>query len=156
MITPRQVIVSESCVCTGSLGKAELEAAAACIVLYHWEHSPDEWIPITRRQIADWIPRSALLARAIVNPYWKPDIVGFCEGGYIEGWDVKGPAGADIPGTLTQKFFDALERALPKIIFTEAQVTRDEPTQVEGIVTGVNTIDFENMGGPEVPCDAEK
>lgn len=157
MITPRQAIVSETCICVGSLGRVELEAVAAVIVVYHWEHSPDEWQSITRRQIADWIPTSAVLARAVVNPFWKLDLKGFIEGGYIEGWGV---GGIDDKGTLTPKFFEALEKAIPKINFTEAQIHRDPPTEVEGLVTGVNTadmtIDFENMGGPEVPCNAEK
>lgn len=156
MIIPREVAISETCLCVGTLGRVELEAVAAVIVAYHWEHSPDAWMPISRRQIADWIPTSSILARAVVNQFWKTDIVGFIEGGFIEGWNVGGKEGVDDLGTLTQKFFDALERVVPKIRFTEAQVTRDEPTQVEGVVTGVNTIDFENMGGPEVPCDAEK
>ena len=90
------------------------------------------------------------------NPFWNIDITGFCNDGFIEGWDVQGPEGADLPGTLTPKFFEALER----------QPVPPEPrfTEVEGLVHGVNTsahpegmtIDFENMGGPEVPCDAEK
>lgn len=147
MITPRQARVSETCVCIGTLGRLELEAVAACIVLYHWEHSPDEWIPITRRQIADWIPSSAHLSKVMSNPFWTIDITGFCNEGFIEGWDVQGPEGADLPGTLTPKFFEALarQRVPPEPTFTEVE------THPEGM-----TIDFENMGGSEVPCDAEK
>lgn len=156
MITPRQAIVSETCICVGTLGRVELETVAAVIVAYHWEHSPDEWKQISRRQIADWIPTSSVLARAVVNPFWKLDLKGFIEGGFIDGWGVGGIEGIDDLGTLTPKFFEALEKAIPKINFTKAEIHRDPPTEVVGIVTGVNTIDFENMGGPEVPCDAEK
>jgi hypothetical protein len=110
MISPRDVKVSGLCYCVGTLGRLELEAVAACIVLYHWEHSPDEWIPVTRNQIADWIPSSVHLSKVITNPYWNVDIVGFWHEGFIDGWDVLGPEGADIPGTLTPKFFEAIAR----------------------------------------------
>jgi len=105
MITPREVLVTESIVCLATLGRCELEAAAAIIVLYHWERSPDAWIQFSRRQIADWIPTSSLLARAVANPFWNPDIDGFIKQGYIEGCK-----GIDDQGKLTQKFFDAIER----------------------------------------------
>lgn len=145
MITPRQVVVSETCICAGTLGRLELEAVAAIIVAYHWERSPDAWIPITRHQIADWMPTSSILARAVSNPYWKIDLKGFIEGGFIEGWGVGGSKGIDDVGTLTPKFFEALEKAVPKIRFTEML------TEVES-----QTIEFETMGGSEEPCDAEK
>jgi len=137
MITPRQVIVSESCICVGTLGRLELEAVAACIVLYHWEHSPDEWVPITRRQIADWIPTSSYFDRVMSNPFWKIDIAGFCKDGFIDGWNVQGQEGADLFGTLTPKFFEALEMQPmpPKPKFTEPDTSL--------------TIDFEGMSNDE-------
>lgn len=109
-ITPRQSRVSDTGICTGTLGKVELETVAACIVLYHWEHSPDEWIPITRRQIADWIPTSSAIAKVCTNPFWKLDISGFIDQGFIEGWGRSGGVGADDYGTLTPKFLEALAR----------------------------------------------
>lgn len=110
MIKPNEVQVTATCICPDTLGRLELEVMAACIVLYHWEHSPYEWIPITRNQLAKWLPTSSAIRAVAMNPFWKPDIVGFCDGGYIDGWNVPGAEGADIPGTLTEKFFAALEK----------------------------------------------
>jgi hypothetical protein len=41
---------------------------------------------------------------------WKMDITGFCDGGYIEGWNIIGEEGANELGALTSKFFSALSR----------------------------------------------
>lgn len=118
MITPREVRVSSLCICSGTLGRVELETVAACITLYHWEHSPDEWIPISRRQIADWIPTSALLNRAAQNPFWQVDIAGFIDAGYIEGWNTGDEVELDSLGVLTQKFFGAIsQQPTPKRLF---------------------------------------
>jgi len=105
---PKDVRVSQPCVCTGTLGRLELETVAACVVLWHWENSPDAWVAISRRQIADWIPTSKHLAVVARNPFWKLDIAGFCSGGWIVGWERPGADTADDMGTVTAKFIDCV------------------------------------------------
>jgi len=146
---PRLVRVNELCICTATLGRVELETVAACIVLYHWEHSPDRWIPMTRRQIADWIPTSSALAKVMNNPFWKIDLPGFCDGGFIEGWDQKGPEGADTPGIVTLKFLEMV--SFPKMTMTEvvhtdlSKTVPAPPLETEVLDNG--EADWETDGG---------
>lgn len=121
--TPSEVSVNELCICTGTLGRVELETVAACIVLYHWEHSPSLWIPVTRRQIAEWIPTSSALAKVVSNPFWKVDIQGFIEQGFIDGWSRGGVEGADDPGTVTIKFLEMVSS--PKTTVTSPMLKTD-------------------------------
>jgi hypothetical protein len=126
---PRDVLVSGTCICQATLGRFELEAVAACIVLYHWEHSPDRWVPITRRQIADWIPTSSALARVMGNPFWQIDIAGFCDQGFIEGWEQCGIEGADTPGMVTLKFLEMVsfpKMTLKDVVYTD--LSKKTPT----------------------------
>ena len=107
-LRPREISVSEICTCPGTLGRVELEAVAACIVLYHWEHDLEDWTPVTRRQIADWVPTSPHLRKIASNPSWNIDLHGFIQDGSISGWDRPGPESIDDPGTVTDKFMEAV------------------------------------------------
>ncbi len=108
ILKPSRVRVQSPAICTATLGKAELETVAACIVLYHWDKGLDDWTPISRRMIADWLPTSKFTQDAGRNPFWKVDIRGFIEGGWISGWDRPGKEGADDLGTVTPKFIEAV------------------------------------------------
>lgn len=105
---PRDVVVSPFVTLVGTLGRLELETVAACVVLFLKEVSPDAWIPITRRQIAEWLPTSKDVERVINNPFWRLDITGFIEGEWIAGWEKPGREHADDFGSLTPKFFAAI------------------------------------------------
>jgi hypothetical protein len=113
MLKPKEIRVQEPAICTATLGHVELETVAACIVLYHWEKDLDEWTPVSRRMIADWLPTSKYLQDVGRNPFWKLDIHGFITGGWITGWDRPGEAGIDDLGTVTEKFIEAVSN--PKI-----------------------------------------
>jgi hypothetical protein len=108
MLKPQQVRVQEPATCTATLGHSELENVAACIVLYHWEHDLKDWTPVSRRMIADWLPTAKHLQCVGNNPFWKIDIAGFIDGGWIAGWERPGREGMDDLGTVTPKFIEAV------------------------------------------------
>ena len=106
-LKPGQIRVQEPATCLGTLGRSELENVAACIVLYHWDHKLEDWTPVSRRQIADWIPTSDWMRDCARNPFWKLDLPGFTKGGWIVGWE-GGEESADNPGMVTEKFIEAV------------------------------------------------
>jgi hypothetical protein len=112
-LKPGQIRVQAPATCLGTLGRAELENVAACIVLYHWDHKLEDWSPVSRKQIADWFPTSSWMTGCADNPFWRPDVRGFVEGGWIEGWDRGGPEDADDLGMVTERFIEAVSN--PKI-----------------------------------------
>jgi hypothetical protein len=63
---------------------------------------------VSRKQIIDWIPRSIWMEDCARNPFWRLDVSGFIEGGWITGWDRGGPEGADDPGMVTEKFIEVV------------------------------------------------
>jgi hypothetical protein len=107
-LKPGQIRVQSPATCIATLGRAELENVAACIVLYHWDNKLADWAPVSRKQIIDWIPRSIWMEDCARNPFWRLDVRGFIEGGWITGWDRGGPEGADDPGMVTEKFIEAV------------------------------------------------
>jgi hypothetical protein len=107
-LLPRDVEVGPLCILTGTLGRVELETVAACIVLYHRKVSPDAWIPVTRRQIGEFLPTCEAIKRIIGNPFWRLDLSGFIRGEWISGWELPGLEHADDFGVLTPKFFIAV------------------------------------------------
>ncbi len=108
MLKPGEIRVHVPAICTATLGRAELETVAACIVLYHWEKGLKEWTPISRRMIADWVPTLKYLQDVGRNPFWRVDISSFIAGEWITGWDRPGEEGADDLGTVTEKFIEAV------------------------------------------------
>lgn len=89
-----------------TLGRAELEFVAALIVRYHHVHGLAEWSPVSRVDIATLFEQpDPIVAAWGRNPFWNPDPAGFINAGLIEGWG----AAAEAKGTLTPKFFAALE-----------------------------------------------
>lgn len=107
-LKPGRVLVQTPATCTATLGRSELENVAACIVLYHWDNKLDDWTPVSRAQIADWIQTSAYMQDAGRNPFWQIDLVGFIAGGWITGWDRPGREFANDPGMVTDKFIEAV------------------------------------------------
>jgi hypothetical protein len=107
-LKPAQVRVQAPGTCIATLGHMELENVAAVIVLYHWENHMPAWTPISRRMILHWLPKSAHLQQAARNPFWKLDVRGFIDGGWITGWDEPGEAGIDDLGTVTDKFIECV------------------------------------------------
>lgn len=111
-LKPGQVRVQAPATCIATLGRAELENVAACIVLYHWDHKLEDWTPISRAQIAAWFPTSSWMTGCAGNPFWKLDLPGFIEGGWITGWE-GGLEEANSLGMVTEKFIEAVSN--PKI-----------------------------------------
>ena len=106
-LKPGQVRVQAPATCIATLGRAELENVAACIVLYHWDHKLEDWTPISRAQIAAWFPTSSWMTGCAGNPFWKLDLPGFIEGGWITGWE-GGLEEANSLGMVTEKFIEAV------------------------------------------------
>lgn len=91
-----------------TLGKSELEFAAALVIRYHHVHGLTEWTPVSRADIATLFdePADPIAAGWARNPFWRPDPHAFVSAGFIEGW----LGGADSKGTLTARFFEHVER----------------------------------------------
>jgi hypothetical protein len=106
-LKPGQIRVQAPATCLGTLGRSELENVAACIVLYHVDNKLEDWTPASRKQISEWIPTSDWMRDCARNPFWKLDLPGFIEGGWITGWE-GGPTEADNPGMVTEKFIKSV------------------------------------------------
>lgn len=87
---------------------------AAIIVLFHWEHGLEDWTPVSRRQIVDWLPQSRHLQAtgALGNPFYRPDVAGFIKDGWIDGWD---DGDVDAPGMVTAKFIERVSNPRGRI-----------------------------------------
>ncbi len=91
-----------------TLGRAELEFAAALVIRYHQAHGLTEWTPLSRNDIAKLFEKSnpdPIVAVWARNPFWNPDPYELANQGFITGW-MEGP---DAKGTFTLKFFEAVE-----------------------------------------------
>lgn len=103
-VKPLQILTHEIGVLTDTLGKVETEAVAALIVRWHVVNNHAEWMPVSRRDIADLLPVDDIAKGWARNPFWKPSPYDFCNQGFIEGWN----DGPDAKDTLTAKFHEAL------------------------------------------------
>jgi hypothetical protein len=88
-----------------TLGRAELEFAAAMVIRWHHVHSPDVWVSVSRREIAQSITDPVIEVWA-QNPFFRPDWMQLLRLGFIAGWN----ADVDARGHLTEKFFAAYKR----------------------------------------------
>jgi hypothetical protein len=104
---PSQVSIDPIGAIVATLGKAEHEMCAALIVRWHHRHSPDEWTPMSRADVATLLDgNDELVASWGANPSWRPEPGAFAHAGFVDGWSV----GADAKGTLTAKFFEGIGR----------------------------------------------
>lgn len=93
---PADVIMNDVGILTDALGKAELEAAAALVVRYHIAHGLEDWTPLTRRQIGEWLTTDDVVRKWAENPFWRPDPDALVEKGFVDGWTT-----VDEPGMFT-------------------------------------------------------
>lgn len=95
----------------GAFGKAEIEFAAVLVVMWHHHHGHmDEWVPVTRQQIIDFLTTAAHEKREpifslVKNPFFMPDPNGLRDKGWFSGW--KTPTD---PGVFTEEGLKCLER----------------------------------------------
>lgn len=109
-IHPHYIVADGMGQITGSLGKAGLEQAAALFVRVLQLRGAKTWEPITTKQCAHLMGGDGREMDEYVkvwtkSPFWRPDLRGIVEQGFIEGW-VEGEPDAE--GRFTEKFHDAL------------------------------------------------
>jgi hypothetical protein len=95
-----------------TLGKAECEMVAALVVHWHHVNGHTEWTPVSRRDLADLLQSSQLVATWARNPFWRPNPADFERRGFVVGWG-SGAEQADDKGTLTDKFFAGIAKRFP-------------------------------------------
>ena len=91
---------------TGTLGRAEAEAAAAILVRWHHAKGHTDWTPVSRAELAAWLGTDHVVRDWARNPFWRPAPWELVAGGYVVGWGT-----VDEPGTVTPKFIEALGRS---------------------------------------------
>jgi hypothetical protein len=106
MLKPDEVFIHPIGCLTNTMGKAELEFAAALIVRWHVVNGHADWVPFTRRQISELLDPEKpdpVAGEWASNPFWCPDPYGLVQNGYVTGW--KTP---DAPGAVSEKFLSAV------------------------------------------------
>lgn len=109
-LKPRQVRIYEAGILTATLGHAELEQAAACIVYYHHAKALADWTPIRAGDFLDFMGSDEQMRKWGRNPFWRPNFFGLADGGWIDGWKFEGTPDerkAEV-GTLAPKFIAAV------------------------------------------------
>lgn len=91
---------------TGTMGKAELEAAACLIVRCHHVNSFTEWQPLQMPMLADLIRDDLVTREWGRNPFWQPRPYALQDAGFVEGWIVGDPTSS---GMVTSKFAEMIE-----------------------------------------------
>ena len=110
MAEPRLISIEPVGILLGTLGNANLEMAAAVLVLYYHENDLDEWSSILAADFFDWIKTSEKVRGWMKNPVWRPNFVGLMDDGWIEGWttDEDKEKRMAAVGTMTPKFIEAV------------------------------------------------
>ena len=93
-----------------TLGRAETEAIGALIIHWHVVNNHTTWQPVSRIDLLYLIRNDANAGAWLKNPFWCPDPFEFASKGFIDGWIDQG---ADVKGTLTDKFFAAIAKKVP-------------------------------------------
>jgi hypothetical protein len=105
-VKPAEVFIHEIGCLTDTMGKSELEFAAALIVRWHIVNGHEEWVPFSRMQIVELLrpdKPDPVAAEWASNPFWRPDPHGLMAQGYVSGWETP-----TAPGTVTEKFLNAV------------------------------------------------
>ena len=103
MLKPKDLPVGDIFL-PGAFGKAELEFAAILVVMWHHHNGHmEEWVPVTRQQIIDFITEAHDMKRdpvwsLIKNPFFNPDPNGLRDKGWFSGWK-----DATDPGVFTEE-----------------------------------------------------
>lgn len=104
---PNEVTIQPGGMMVGTLGKSELESAAATIVQFHREMGLSEWSPFQLDEFSCVINDSSIVQEWLKNPFFNADYSGLLAGGFVTGW-VYGD-GSSV-GRVTDKFIDAVSR----------------------------------------------
>jgi len=103
LIRPGEVAIHEIGCLTDTLGKTEIECAAAVLVRYHVARGLVEWTPVTLRELGEYLMTDDVVRRWATNPFWRPDPYGLAAGGWVKGWETP-----DAPGEVTSDFLFAV------------------------------------------------
>jgi hypothetical protein len=106
-IRPSDVVIPPVGILTNTLGKAEVEAAAATVVRYHHANGLAKWTAVSRQQLADFCAADEVVQRWCDNPFWRPYPDRLIADGWVDGWK-PGLEHADLPGRVTEKFLHAI------------------------------------------------
>lgn len=78
-------------------GRSEVENAAAMVVRWHHVNSPDAWVAVSRRQIADFIGSDDVCREWFKNPFFGVAPRQLRDRGLFSGWEDD-----DAPGMFTE------------------------------------------------------
>ena len=119
-LLPNQIFPSLMGFLVGTLGKGELEFAAACIIRYQLIKGDGlTWIPVPIEDFLEFIQADEQAREWGKNPFWRPDFIGLAQGGWIDGWV---PGDMACVGTVTEKFIEAVSN--PRVGPVEHQAKR--------------------------------
>lgn len=105
-LQPKDVRIEETGIIVGTLGRVELEAAAAMVVRYYVAHNLRSFdVMVNGGELLKWANTDEHIQRWDENPFWRPDFVGLIKGGWTEGWELGSPNSL---GRLNEKCTDAL------------------------------------------------
>lgn len=134
-LRPNEVTIREPGILTATLGHAELEQAAACIVHYHRVKGMEDWTPIRAGDFIDFMGSDAQMRAWGRNPFWRPDFFGLPDAGWVEGWTFKGTPDerkAEM-GIVTPKFIAAVSNPRigpgPHVTLEQLEATFGAPAQ---------------------------
>ncbi len=117
-LTPNEVNIPPVGMLIGTLGRSELEAAAALVVKFQQLQGGDEWVSMRFGDFVEAIKADSDVQQWSKNPFWQPDIPGLLDD-WIEGWTL-GDLGS--MGTVTEKFIEAVSN--PRVGPLDQQAVR--------------------------------
>lgn len=103
MIRPSDVPIEDGGFLTDYLGNFEAEVTAALLVRYHQAKGLPEWVPVTCRQLAEFLKGDELVRGWARNPLWRPLAIHLVALEYVDGWE-----DSDAPGVVTPKLLEHL------------------------------------------------
>lgn len=118
-LKPSDFQITDNPICSqlvNTLGRAELEFAAALIILWHQVQKHESFTEFSRLDVVSLFGSKETAftdAHEFVlvwgrNPFWRPDPMGLQTQGFVEGW-TGGREDAGSKGRFTSKFFEVVE-----------------------------------------------
>lgn len=106
VIQPNVIQVDPGGMLMATLGRGELEFVGALIIRWHQFKGRVDWSPVSRWDLAEMLKEDEVVQKWALNPFWRPDLFGFSEKGFIDGWNEDPKS----KGTLTDKFHAGLAK----------------------------------------------
>lgn len=103
-IQPGDILTPAMGVYSGTMGKYEIEAAAALVVRLHHVNEWIAWTAFEMPQLATLVRTDPVSIEWAKNIVWLPDMFGLMYRGYMAGWISGDPTSKALP---TDKFFAA-------------------------------------------------